>query len=328
MTTSHRNLRYDWLTDEYVDDEYVDTTPTDDSRPLPLIVAERWGFPLQHYIIDGEHWYAVRDWIAGLAGTEASLAAKMWSKMKRSEPELSTSSRQFSYTVADGRKYASDFTDERGLYMVAQKLRVTKTRETLRAILEFLANAGVFVDELRRDPEKRAELAAAIIDDDPEAAVGEVLDRVGEGYRKKGRTDSWIEVRVQGIVTRRQFTDALKAAVIDATPSMYARTTVQLYRGLLDRTAAQLRGDLGLKSKQNPRDHMGEYALAYVRMAERLCRDLLADAEAVKLSQALDIIWQVTKLIKQQYDATQNFLGRDLVTGRPLLADGDADSDS
>jgi hypothetical protein len=62
-----------------------------DDRPIPLIVAARWGFALQHYDIGETLWYSVRDWIAGLSSTDTTNAAKMWSKM---QDKLSTSSRQ------------------------------------------------------------------------------------------------------------------------------------------------------------------------------------------------------------------------------------------
>ena len=39
-------------------------------------------------------------------------------------------------------------------------------------------------------------------------------------------------------------------------PMMYAKSTDRLYKGLLDRTAAQLRGELNLTDKrENPRDY-------------------------------------------------------------------------
>ena len=76
-----------------------------------------------------------------------------------------------------------------------------------------------------------------------------------------GKTDSWIEARVQGIVTRKQFVDALAFAVLNAPPSIYIEATESLYKGLWQRTTAQLRGELKIDRKANPRDHFGEYAL-------------------------------------------------------------------
>ncbi|MBN1453564.1 MAG: hypothetical protein JW963_21290 [Anaerolineales bacterium] len=293
--------------------------------PLPLLVARQWDFPLQYYIVDGQHQYAIQDWIAGITSTENS--RRVWSDFKRNNdlPELYEKIVQLPYTVANGRKYAMDFVGDKGLYTIAEYVRVRDT-DVLTAIRKYLADAGVFADTMRRDPQVRAQIAAAVIDEDPEAVVGEVMDRVSDGYQRAGRSDSWIEVRVQGIVTRKQFTSALRAAVLNAPKHMYAQSTERLYKGLLDRTTAQLRGDLEITPKQNPRDHMGEYALAYIEMAERLCRDLLGETDTILLSQALDIIWKVAQHIKIQYQATQDFLGRDLLTGKPLLPSGGNES--
>lgn len=131
---------------------------------------------------------------------------------------------------------------------------------------------------------------------------------------------SWIEARVDGIVTRKQFVDALKNAVIDAVPTMYAQATEKLYAGLWKRTTAQLRGELNLTPKQNPRDHFGKYALIYTRLAEELASDKLGLAETVMLFQAMEIVWEVAKLISVQAKATSESLGIDLVTEKPLLS--------
>lgn len=43
--------------------------PKDPSNlPLPLIVAESWQFPLAFHIVDGQHLYAIQDWVRGLTG--------------------------------------------------------------------------------------------------------------------------------------------------------------------------------------------------------------------------------------------------------------------
>ena len=92
-------------------------------------------------------------------------------------------------------------------------------------------------------------------------------------------------------------------------------------RRLLNRTAT---GDLDLADKrENPRDYMGEYALIYIGLAERLCSERLENVETVMFSQALEIIWDIAKLIREQYLSTQKMLGRDLLTDRPLLDSGE-----
>ena len=103
---------------------------------------------------------------------------------------------------------------------------------------------------------------------DPELGLFRSLDRTVDEYRRIGKPDSWIAIRVEGIVTRKRFVEALKNAVIDELPTMYAQTTDRLYKGLWARTTAQLRTELEITPKQNPRDHFGKYALIYTRLAE------------------------------------------------------------
>ncbi|MFN8531257.1 MAG: Bro-N domain-containing protein [Anaerolineae bacterium] len=154
---------------------------------------------------------------------------------------------------------------------------------------------------------------------DPEEELRQALERVGGKYRRAGKTESWIEARIQGIITRKQFVEALKAAVINAPGTLYGQATDKLYQGLWERTTAQLRGELNLHDKENPRDHFGEYALIYTRLAEMVCTDKLDKLEIVPLSLALEIVWSVALLIHQQAAATAHALGMDLVTERPLL---------
>ena len=154
---------------------------------------------------------------------------------------------------------------------------------------------------------------------DPELGMFRSFDRAVAEYKAQGKDDSWIKVRVEGIITRNQFVEALKAAVLDAPPTIYAEATERVYRGLWQRTTAQLRGELKLKPKDNLRDHFGKYALIYTGLAEQLATDKLGEAELVTLSTGMDIVWAVAKLIQIQAKATSEALGYDLVTEKPLL---------
>jgi hypothetical protein len=156
--------------------------------------------------------------------------------------------------------------------------------------------------------------------EDPELGLFRSLDKVADEYRRMGKPDSWIMLRVEGIVTRKRFVEALKNAVIDELPSMYAQTTDRLYKGLWERTTQQLRDALEITIKQNPRDHFGKYALMYTRMAEELSSDRLDNAETVTLKAAMDIVWAAAKLFHKQAKELAKEVGYDLVTEKPLLS--------
>jgi DNA-damage-inducible protein D len=155
--------------------------------------------------------------------------------------------------------------------------------------------------------------------EDPELGLFRTLDRAADEYRRVGKPDSWIALRVEGIVTRKQFVEALKNAVIDELPTMYAQSTDHLYRGLWKRTTAQLRTELEITPKQNPRDYFGKYALMYTRMAEELSTDRLNNAETVTLRAAMDIVWDAANLFHKQAKELADAVGYDLVTEKPVL---------
>lgn len=155
--------------------------------------------------------------------------------------------------------------------------------------------------------------------EDPELGLFRSLDRTVDNYRRVGKPDSWIALRVEGIVTRKRFVEALKNSVIDELPSMYAQTTDSLYKGLWNRTTAQLRASLEITPKENPRDHFGKFALMYTRMAEELSADRLNNAETVTLRTAMDIVWEAAKFFHKQAKELAEVVGYDLVTEKPLL---------
>ncbi|WP_343419325.1 hypothetical protein [Candidatus Flexifilum breve] len=74
-----------------------------------------------------------------------------------------------------------------------------------------------------------------------------------------------------------------------------------------------------MNDRQNPRDSFGEYALIYTRLAEMVATNKLDNLEIVTLTMAMDIVWEVARLIHAQAEATAHALGMDLVTEKKLL---------
>jgi len=286
--------------------------------PLPLLVAREWHFPLQVHVHKRAYFYAVQDWIAGLASCDTQKAADLWRKLRNetrnSNPGLKSGENtsdsngtlnsvvELPYLASDGKTYQRDFAADRDLYFIAQEMRSTKTRPALAAIKDFLARAGAFADFARRDP-------AALL----ESAVAQ--------YTKRGKSQGWIEIRVNGIVKRKELTAAICAAVVGelAEGNIYQRSTNELYLGLWKRTAAQLRTDLEIKPSASLRDHMGELALDYTRITEQICARRLNNMQAITPDMALGLIREIATLIHQQASQTARLLGIDLVTEKPLL---------
>jgi len=125
-----------------------------DKRPLPEIIASNYGFPLAYHDIDGARYYAVQDWIRGVA--QVSDPAKFWHDIKRplkkAGIETSALCRSLPNRAGDGKMYKRDHADAETLYRITQRMDVqTGLRDD---VLKFLAKSGVVIDEIRIDPDR------------------------------------------------------------------------------------------------------------------------------------------------------------------------------
>jgi hypothetical protein len=279
----------------------------DNSLTLPLIVAQKWSFPLAHTQTDEGTFYAVQDWIRGLTGDKE--VKKILANMRT---QKSFSNRPLPYVATDGKTYQRDFTNDKGLYLIAQYLRVTKARPVLDEIKRYLAAAGAFADAVRRSADTIVMSGAVTPDQALEAAI--------VAYRAQGKDDKWIQARMEGKIKRHIFTSALTAAVREMlTPRHYALATDDVYKGLWGRAAAYLRHEMELPKTANLRDHQPALALDYQRIAEGVAAQQLGEREELSWGEAREIVQTVAAFIGRQAQETGQLMRMDLATGRTLL---------
>jgi DNA-damage-inducible protein D len=278
-----------------------------DPRPLPEIVAEFYGFPLAFADdTDGNRYYAVQDWIKGVA--QAAEPRKYWDRMKRrlkkSGIDLSSSGRQIPYRLPDGRTYKMDYATATGLYQITQ--RMDANTGLRNKVLQFLAKAGVVVDDMRIDPDKALEAAV-------------------EGYRRQGKSEKWIQTRVISKVTRLYFVAAFTQSMKDKpVPKHYAMITDEIYLGLWKRRVSVLKKQMGLKKGDSMRDYQSIFALGYEMLAEGMSSRRLEERQDLVFDEAKKIVRASSDFFGKQADEAGKEMGVDIATDRPLLQDKNA----
>jgi hypothetical protein len=285
-----------------------------EQSPLPLIVAQRWNFPLAHVQTENGMVYAVQDWMRGLSGDED--IRQLWNVFKKTVAgkQMSNSTLRLPYKASDGKSYKRDYVNDKGLYLIAQYMRVKHDRPVLTEIRQFLAAAGAFVDQVRLEPDLIIETVK-----DPD----KLLNAFIEYHRKRGKSDQWITARFESTIKRNRFTAALSEFVMEIlTRKHFATATDDVYVGLWGRNASTLKKELQLTKNESLRDNQPMLALDYQRIVEEVCALKLEERQEVTWEEARDIIQTIAKLIGRQAQETSEILKMDIATGKRLLASG------
>lgn len=112
------------------------------------------------------------------------------------------------------------------------------------------------------------------------------VERAIESYRRKGMTDSQIEVRMSGKLKRNTFTSRLKEYGL--AKDAYGMVTNATYVKTLGGTARELREARGLPLKANLRDHLSEIELSAIAFAESMAEAKIRQDRAFGTQECLE----------------------------------------
>lgn len=265
--------------------------------PLPIITSEKWGFPLQYHVVNGEYFYSIQDWIAGIVQSNPSSVKKTVNDMRRNfESSLS----KMDYTATDGKIYKRDFAIDEILYSITQNMRSTKKRQAIDAIKAFLSKSGAKMDAIRIDRDK-----ATVFADD---------------------VQRWHGIRENGKQKRNAFTEAAKDTHITHNPNYAALTNAEyhtLFKTQSEQSAkAEIVSVLGLDEKQAKvmRDHLNGLALTALAMAEEaIAAKMYSSGNRLRHDEQLDIVKFCAREVALTAHKLADYASIDLLTGKPLL---------
>ena len=243
-----------------------------------------------------DYYFSVVDVIGAL--TEASSSRKYWSVLKlrlnKEGSELTTKCSQLKMKSSDGKYYKTDVLDTEGIFRLIESVPSPKA-EPFKMWLASLGKERI--DEVF-DPEK-------------------AIDRAIDYYRKKGYSDSWIEVRLKGILNRKKLTDVWKENGITENYE-YAMLTNEIYKTWSGMKANEYKDFKGIR-KESLRDNMTDIEVILTDLGEVTARDIAKQERPQGLKDNLKVAKRggdVSKIARESYEIQT---GRSAVTSENAI---------
>jgi NAD-dependent DNA ligase len=251
-----------------------------------------------HWDEQAEEWYfSVIDVIDVL--TDSANPRDYWFKMKQRVKledglELSTICRQLKLLSSDGKKYNTDCANVKSLLRIIQSIPSPKAEP----FKQWLAKVGYERIQETIDPEQS-------------------LDRARENWVRLGRSEKWIQMRMNGQETRNKLTDYWKESDVKEHTEFAALTNIihQEWTGLTVKEHKSLKN---LKS-QNLRDHMSEAELIFTALAELSTRQIAENERAKGFTENAKAGRKGGRIAKNARKELEAKTGKPVVTGENFL---------
>lgn len=249
-----------------------------------------------------QQWYfSIVDVVEAL--TDSPTPRQYWRKMKDRDLKQYESYPfwvQLKLTSNDGKKYATDCTNVKGLLRIIQSIPSPKA-EPFKL---WLAQVGY---------ERMEEI------ENPELAQ----ERMKELYEKKGYPKDWIDKRLRGIAIRQNLTDEWKKRGITEERD-YAILTAEISKATFGMTPSEYKEFKGLtKKNQNLRDHMDDLELIFTMLGERVTTEISEKEEPDTFDKSKKIARRGGNVAGVARRETEKELGRKVSTPKNYLPDKD-----
>ena len=210
------------------------------------------GRKIRKTIHNDEWWFSVVDVVEVL--TESPTPRQYWGKVKKREftdLQLSPVWVQLKLVAADGKKYATDCANTKGLFRIIQSIPSPKTEP----FKQWLAQVGY---------ERIQEI------ENPELAQ----ERMKQLYEQKGYPKDWIDKRLRGIAIRQNLTDEWQERGI-STERDFSILTAEIAKATFGVTPSAHKEMKGLTRKNdNLRDHMTDLELIFTMLGEKVTTEI------------------------------------------------------
>lgn len=214
----------------------------------------------------GDWYFSVVDVVGVL--TDSTDARKYWNKLKQrlkeEGSELVTFCHQLKLQSADGKKYATDVLDTKGVLRLVQSIPSPKA-EPFKV---WLAQVGSDRVDETADPEK-------------------AIDRALKTYLKKGYSRDWINQRLMSIEVRKELTDEWEDSGVSEDKE-YAILTDEMTRAWSGKSVKQYKSHKGLK-KEGLRDNMTNLELVLNMLAEATTTEISKTEKPVGFDESLRV---------------------------------------
>lgn len=247
-----------------------------------------------------EQWYfSIVDVVEAL--TDSPNPRQYWRKMKDrdlKEYESYPIWVQLKLPSSDGKRYATDCANVKGLFRIIQSIPSPKAEP----FKQWLAQVGY---------ERMLEI------ENPELAQ----ERMKQLYEQKGYPKDWIDKRLRGIAIRQNLTDEWKKRGIIEERD-FAILTAEISKATFGMTPSEYKEFKGLtKKNQNLRDHMDDLELIFTMLGERVTTEISEKEKPESFTESKKIARRGGNVAGTARRATEKELGRSVSTPKNYLPD-------